>query len=137
MRGSLLLLPLALTAAGCRIARTSANDAVARLDTAWIVPGETTFREVVKRLGLPPPVGKADDVPAYISADSLHYIALDTRSYRLDFGYIVTPTFEYTRTRLSHDILIRFDAEGRVTHLSRVRDLGEGCEVLEYREIAR
>ncbi len=38
MRGSLLLLPLMLTAAGCRIARTSANDAVARLDTAWIVP---------------------------------------------------------------------------------------------------
>lgn len=136
MRYCLLLLSLLSLLTGCKVARIKANSAIAQLDTAWITPGRTTFREVVSRLGLPPPVGKADDVPAYISADSLHYIALDTRSYRLDLGYIVTPTFEYTRTRLSHDILIRFDDQGVVTHLSRVKDEGNGCELLEYREIA-
>lgn len=135
MRAAFFLLPLLTAAVGCTVSRITANAAVAKLDTSWIEPGRTTFREVIARLGLPPPVGRADDVPTYISSDSLHYLALDTRSFRLDLGYILTPTFEYTRTRLSHDILIRFDADGRVTRLSRVRDLGDGCEVLEFREV--
>lgn len=136
MRG----LPPALGAAllllgGCTFARVRTNRGVERLETAWIRPGETTYAEVLDRLGLPPPVGRADDTPAWLSSDALHYVSLDTRTFRLELGYILTPLFERTRTVPSHDLLIRFRGSV-VSQVSRVRRRGGEMEVLEFREAA-
>lgn len=130
--------PLALGATllllgGCAFARVRTNRGVEALETAWIRPGVTTYAEVLDRLGFPPPVGRADDTPAWLSSDALHYVSLDTRTFRLEFGYVFTPIFERTRTVPSHDLLIRF-REGVVSQVSRVRRRGGEVEVLEFRE---
>lgn len=135
MRGvALLLLSLAL-GGGCTFARIRTNRNVETLDTSWIRPGETTYAQVIERLGLPPPVGRADDAPAYLSSDALHYVSMDTRTFKLEVGYIVTPAFERTRSLPAHDILIRF-REGVVCQVSRIRRRGGDVEVLEFREVA-
>ncbi len=122
--------------AGCTISRTQTNRDIEQLDTAWIVPGVTTATEVIERLGFPPPVGRADDAPAYISSNSLHWLSTDTRLYKLSLGYIITPIFEWSRTVARHDILIRFDENDRVIQLSRVQRHGDEVKILEFREVA-
>lgn len=126
---------LAPAGGGCTFARVRTNRGVEALETAWIRPGETTYGEVLARLGLPPPVGRADDAPAWLSSDALHYVSMDTRIFRLELGYVVTPLFERTRSLPAHDILIRF-REGVVCQVSRVRRRGGKAEVLEFREAA-
>ncbi|MEG1480169.1 MAG: hypothetical protein RSD41_04105 [Kiritimatiellia bacterium] len=111
------------------------NERIEKLETSWIVPGVTTDREVLQKLGLPPPVGRADDSPAYLSAESLRYCSQDTRIWKLQLGYILTPIFEQTNTVIAHDISIRFK-DGIVTQISRVRRRALGApEILEFREV--
>lgn len=126
------LLALALCA-GCSFSRIRTNPEVAELETGWIVPGQTTFREVAGRLGMPPPVGRADDAPAYVSAEALHWLSTDTKTFELKVGYIVSPIFRWSRTVAADDLLIRFDEAGRVRLISRTRRRGDTVEVLDFR----
>lgn len=132
MRVALLPLCLALCA-GCTCSRIVVNPGAASADTAWIVPGRTTFAEVTERLGFPPPSGRVDAAPTAISADALHWRTLDTRRFQLKFGYIVSPIFRWSRTVASEDLLIRFDAAGRVSLVSRVRQRGDAYKLLDFR----
>ncbi len=121
---------------GCTCSRVVTNPEVAGLSTAWVEPGRTTYAEVVRRLGMPPPVGQVDDVPAYVSAEMLHWRSLDTRVWELHFGYLVSPIFRRSRQVAADDVLIRFDAAGVVSLVSRVRRRGDGFEVVDFREAA-
>ncbi len=134
MKRFFALCTVLLLCAGCTISRVQTNRGLERLETAWIEPGVTTVTEVIERLGFPPPVGRADDAPAYISSDSLHWMSTDTRRWTLALGYIVTPIFEWSRTVARHDLLIRFDEHNRVLQISRVQRLGGEVTVLEFRE---
>ncbi len=127
--------PLLLLCAGCTVSRICSNPGLEHMDTAWIQPGVTTLDEVVQRLGFPPPVGRADDAPAYLSSETLHWLSTDTRHRKLAIGYVITPIFEYSRTVAAHDLLIRFDENGRVQQLSRVQRTGDKITLLEFREV--
>lgn len=119
---------------GCTFSRVRTNPEVADLETAWIVPGTTTYREVVGRLGMPPPVGQADSAPAFVSAETLHWLSTDTRIFELKVGYIVSPIFRRSRTAAADDVLIRFDNAGVVRQVSRTRRRGDETTVLDFRE---
>lgn len=112
---------LAFLAGGCTFARVVTNDAVRDMRTDWIVPGRTTRAEVLARLG---PPAAATDRSRTMSDRMCRYIRTDTRSAKLEARFIVTPTFERTRTRLTEDILAEFDDHGTVTRISRVIDPG-------------
>lgn len=134
MRSAALLTLLALVA-GCTFHRSVTNAYVKDLDTGWIRPGETTFTEIVKRLGLPPMM---QGVNGYTS-DALHYVCLDSFEGKLEAGYIVTPTFSRAHECDGEDILITFDEAGVVKLVSRTRmrrkpiDGSPSVEVREYR----
>ena len=119
---------------GCSFSRVRTNPEVANLETAWIVPGVTTWREVVGRLGMPPPVGSADSAPAYVSDEMLHWVSTDSRIFELKIGYVVSPIFRRARTVAADDVLIRFDEAGRVRLVSRTRRRGGETTVLDFRE---
>lgn len=126
---------LAIAFAGCTFSRVRINEGVETLDTAWIRPGETTFDEVIARLGLPPPAGKVDDVALYLSDDLLHWVSMDTFTAKLELGYILTPLFEHSRTVAAHDLMICFDQHRVVSRISRTARRGREVRLLEYREV--
>lgn len=64
---------LAAFVAGCTCSRVRINEGIEQLDSAWIIPGQTTFEEVITRLGLPPPAGKVDDVALYPMTSSIGF----------------------------------------------------------------
>lgn len=126
---------LAALAAGCTCSRVRINAGIESLDSAWIVPGQTTFEEVIARLGLPPPAGKVDDVALYLSDDLLHWVSTDTFTAKLEFGYFFTPLFERSRTVVAHDLMICFDERRVVSRISRTANDGRVVRLLEYREV--
>ena len=125
---------LAAFVAGCTCSRVRINEGIEQLDSAWIIPGQTTFEEVITRLGLPPPAGKVDDVALYLSDDLLHWVSTDTFTAKLELGYILTPLFERSRTVVAHDLMICFDDRRVVSRLSRTTRVGSTVHLLEYRE---
>ncbi len=128
-------LALALCLTGCTFHRSVTNAYVKALDTHWIRPGQTTFDEVVQRLGLPPML---QGVNGYTS-DALHYVCLDSFEGKFEAGYIVTPTLSRTHESDGEDILITFDERGIVRLVSRTRirrapiDGDAAVEVREFR----
>ncbi|MGN0886326.1 MAG: hypothetical protein ACI4RT_04930 [Candidatus Spyradenecus sp.] len=130
----LVLTALAAWGAGCTCSRVRINEGIEQLDSAWIIPGQTTFEEVITRLGLPPPAGKVDDVALYLSDDLLHWVSTDTFTAKLELGYLLTPLFERSRTVVAHDLMICFDERRVVSRLSRTAREGQRVRLLEYRE---
>jgi len=130
---------LAALLAGCTFHRSVTNAYVRDIDTSWIRPGETTFFEVVDRIGLPPMI---QGVNGYTS-DALHYVCLDSFEGKFEAGYIVTPTFSRAHESDGEDILITFDDAGVVQLVSRTRmkrtpvEGGQSVEVLEYRGVLK
>lgn len=119
--------------AGCSVNRTVVNGHVREIDTAWIVPGETTRDDVIRRIGMPPTVKHMGGV----RKDSFRWVTVDTRGKKLEAGYILTPTFEFSNDCFAHDLLITFDREGVVTLVSRTASDGENVRLLEWREAPR
>lgn len=134
LRHFLALAALTASVAGCTCLRIRINEGIEQLDSAWIIPGQTTFEEIIARLGLPPPAGKVDDVALYLSDDLLHWVSTDTFTTKLELGYILTPLFERSRTVVAHDLMICFDDRRVVSRLSRTARDGQKVQVLEYRE---
>lgn len=82
-------------------------------------------------LGMPPSVinGRGGVKP-----DSMRWVTSDTFTGTLEAGYIITPTFQMSREHHRHDLLIRFDEHGVVSHLSRTRSVNGENRVIEFRE---
>lgn len=124
---------VAVLLAGCSFSRTIVNDYVREIDTSWIVPGETTREDIIRRIGMPSTVKHMGGV----GKDSFRWVTVDTRGKKLEVGYILTPTFEQANERYAHDLLIVFDKKGVVTLVSRTASDGERVKLLEWREAAR
>ena len=111
-----LIAACAIVFCGCSFSREIVNPEVRALDVSWIEPGVTTKAEVVARLGFPPTVRGLSGV----SKDQFRWTTLDTFTKSFVAGYILTPTFEFSDEDYADDILIRFDAEDRVSLVSRM-----------------
>lgn len=129
-----LLALLLLVSGGCRISRDRVNPHVRDIDTSWIVPGETTRRAVIDRIGFPPATGGHG---GGVTADAFRWTIKDTRTVTLEAGYVVTPTFELSRSGSAEDILVTFDGEGTVTLVSRTVSDGRNTRIVEWRESRR
>ena len=129
------LLRLALVAilplGGCTFSRAVVNPHVRTIDTSWIVPGQTTRRDVIDRLGFPPHVRELGGV----KPRSFRWTTYDLSTQSLAVGYIVTPTFEKSRERFAHDILVCFDEQDVVTLLSRTAVVDGHLRLVEWKEL--
>ena len=132
----LLLVGLLPLSGGCTLERVRVNRHLEAADTSWIVPGQTTFGEVIDRLGFPPPVERADDAPAWITPDALRYVSQDSFTARLQIGYILEPIFERTSVHAADDLQMFFDSNGIVSRISRIRTEDGELIITDYREVA-
>lgn len=124
-------LALLVLACGCSFSRSVVNPHHARHDTSWIVPGKTTRAEVIERLGMPPSsvTGRGG-----VKNDAMRWVTRDAFTGTLEAGRIVTPTFELSREHHRHDLLIKFDAGGVVSLVSRTETADGKNRVIEFRE---
>lgn len=121
-------------AGGCHFSRAVVNPHHRTHNTSWIEPGKTTRAEVIERIGLPPSTiqGRGG-----IKDDSFRWLTRDTFTGTLEAGYIVTPTFEVSRERYQHDLLITFDDHGIVQRVSRTETVNGVTRIHEWREVEK
>lgn len=99
----LLTALLGLSSLGCNVVRVSLNTSLTAEDVAFIVPGQTTFAEVVARLGAPDSIGDSD------TGMVATYRFLDVKYSRVNFGWLakpwtpVDPDLIFSRTGLGID----------------------------------
>ncbi len=79
------LLSIALALEGCSAARISVNDTLRPDDVAFIVPGKTTWAEVVAKLGSPDMLAASDSG----AVGTYHF--LDLKYSRVNFGWLIKP----------------------------------------------
>jgi hypothetical protein len=77
----ILLLTVSLWGCPLRWQRVSVNDVITPEDIAFIVPGTTSFREVVSKLGAPDELSESHLGPV------THYHFRDLKYFRVNFGY--------------------------------------------------
>ncbi|MBA2252534.1 MAG: hypothetical protein H0W13_07500 [Nitrospirales bacterium] len=70
---------------GCSFARLSINDEIGAGDVAFIVPGHTTLRDIIERLGAP------DEIQEASEGTVIFYHFLDAKYSRVNFGYLLRP----------------------------------------------
>lgn len=119
-----------LVLCGCQISRHQTNPHIRDIDTSWIQPGETTRRQVIDRIGIPP-AGK--DLGG-VTADSFRWTLHDRRTGALEIGHILTPTFEFSHTHSAEDILVKFDSDDKVALLIRTVSDGNQTSIIEWKE---
>lgn len=76
---------LGLSSHGCNVVRITLNTSIAQADVSFIVPGQTTFAEVVAKLGAP------DSITASDTGIVATYRFLDVKYSRVNFGWLVKP----------------------------------------------
>lgn len=115
---------------GCQFSRSQVNPHIRDIDTSWIIPGETTRRQVIDRIGIPPTANELGGV----TEDSFRWTLHDRRTGTLEIGRFVTPTFEFSHAHSAEDILLKFDKDGKVALLSRTLSDGRRTRIIEWKE---
>ncbi len=110
LRVLLLALALGFSASGCTWARIVVNERVKTLDPSFIVEGQTTWREVLRRLG--PPTSQPSD-------RSLIYSSSDQRVTEFGGGLFLWLPFHWSDQQQVYALLVEFDDNGVVTGVYR------------------
>jgi len=101
-----VILLIATVSCGCgalSFVRVTFNEPIKPEEAAFIVPGQTTFHDVVKQLGAPSEIKETTDG----AVGTYHF--LDVKYSRVNFGWIarfwlpVNPDFILSRGRLGTD----------------------------------
>lgn len=79
----LLAIDLVLSSCGTPIQwqRLTINEPIKPEEVAFIIPGRTTFPEILEKLGAP------DDISGSKRGPVVHYRYLDQKSFRVDFAW--------------------------------------------------
>ncbi len=115
MVAGLCLLAAALTLVSCQWRRVTVNDPISPDEVSFIQEGQTTFTEVVAKLGPP------DEITAKGTILVARYRFRDGKYFKIDFGRLltfwspVTPEMSLARGQLETDVFqIVLDSTGVV-----------------------
>ena len=115
-----------LVSQGCNVVRITLNTPLKPEDVAFITPGQTTFPEVIDKLGSPDSLTDSNNGVVAI------YRFLDMKYSRVNFGWLVKPwspvdpDLIISRTGLGTDAFeVLYDANGVVTHHSFLRHVSD------------
>jgi hypothetical protein len=121
---SLVAVVVCISVVGCNVVRVSLNTTITPDDIAFITPGNTTFTDVVTRLGAPDSIGETD------TGMVATYRFFDLKYSRVNFGWLakpwtpVDPDLIFSRTGLGVDAFqVALDHHGMVIHSSFQRHL--------------
>jgi hypothetical protein len=117
------VLPLVVAAltCGCAFSRLQINERNKLIDLDKVQVGQTTYMDVLREFGPPGPISVDRDAVNSISKHHLRYITIDARTSRFVFPVWVILPFVWNSTNATHDTLIEFDEEGKVTHATQIR----------------
>jgi hypothetical protein len=134
---AILTLAAGLAVAACdpiSWTRVTLNHPLKSEDVAFIVPGQTTLKDVVGRLGAP------DQLLPIRDGMAANYLYEDSKYFRVNFGWplgFINPLsyaphdLVLANTRLSADTFeVAFDARGVVAYAGFFRGAGARYEVL-------
>ncbi len=99
----LFLAFLCLSFQGCNVVRITLNTTLTSEDVAFIVPGKTTFTDVVAKLGAPDSITDSDT--GFVAT----YRFVDLKYSRVNFGWLakpwtpIDPDLIFSRTGLGVD----------------------------------
>ena len=114
-----LAIDLVLSSCGAPILwqRVTINEPIKAEDLAFIIPGRTTFPEILEKLGTP------DDISGSKRGPVAHYRYLDQKSFRVDLAWplrffiplfaipVISPEMSFADTNLGTDVfLVLFDS---------------------------
>ena len=109
-----LLAAAALAAGGCTFQRTVVNPYFRDLDPTWIVPGETTWEDILDRWGPPTPPTDQALTSALPTLRYFRYpVTASTQfAFMLPPSYLILP-WVWRDEQRTRDLFIEFDEEGR------------------------
>lgn len=114
-----LAIDLVLSSCGTPILwqRVTINEPIKSEDLAFIIPGRTTFPEILEKLGTP------DDISGSKRGPVAHYRYLDQKSFRIDLAWplrffiplfaipVISPEMSFRDASLGTDVfLVLFDS---------------------------
>ena len=113
-----LFLPmLILLLPGCGWHRTIVNEDVMKLDAEWIEVGQTTWMEVLEKLGPPQDTESTTQIlNAKLNQNVLKYVCYDakTTSLTLSLGAYLQLPFHWTDEQKKRELVVEFDGNGKV-----------------------
>ncbi|HKT36180.1 MAG TPA: hypothetical protein VJR03_15240 [Nitrospira sp.] len=122
----LLFVLSSLSLVGCNVVRITLNTPLTPDDVTFIVPGRTTFAEVIDRLGSPDSLNNSSN--GIVSV----YRFLDMKYARVNLGYLarpwspVDPDLVFSRTGFGTDAFqVFYDSHGVVVAHSFLRHVTE------------
>lgn len=122
----LFLLMISMIFEGCNFIRITLNTPLTPEDVAFIIPGETTFADVINKLGSP------DSLSDSTSGIVATYRFLDMKYSRVNFGWLarpwtpVDPDLILSRTGFGTDAFqVLCDSNGVVTQHSFLRHVSD------------
>jgi len=120
MRGCKLILALVvLFTAGCTFSRTVVNPEERNADIEWIQVGETTWIEVLRKMG-----GSISNEPAQVDVANrgLRFSVTETKAVSFAAILPISLPFAWYDARRTRDIYIEFDDAGLVREVWESRD---------------
>ena len=119
-----LLLPLALltiliSTSSCSFHRVIVNEHLKNQDVSWIRLGESTWIDVLKRLGPPENAAAPRENIPKLSPGGFKYTCYDTKTTELILQYIVMIPFRWRDIQPAYELLVEFDEHGRVSRVTK------------------
>jgi len=113
-----LLLTAAAAAAlsGCTFHRVQSNAAFETLDPTPLRIHESTFEDVLNRLG-PPSSGTVERIRDATSMVSFRYMCADEKSFDLLLSYGLILPFRWGDKRTGRELVVEFDGKGVVSDI--------------------
>ena len=106
---------LVLLLTGCGWHRTIVNEDVMKLDAEWIEIGQTTWMEVLEKIGPPQDTANSQQIlNARLNQHVLKYVCYDVKETFLLLAYYVSLPFHWTDQQQKRELVIEFDSDGKV-----------------------
>ncbi len=112
---------MVLALAGCTFHRTQSNHQLRELDPESIKIGESTWHDVLDKLG-PPSGGTVEKIRAGTSMMAFHYACADQKSFNVVLAYLLSLPFKWTDKQMGFELIVEFDAKGVVADVYAVRE---------------
>lgn len=110
----LLVLAATLVLGGCTFSRTVSNEGVRDLDPSRLEIGKSTWRDVIRELGMPAAATSERVGEAVPSFNYFKYTSQDTRTSQFFFEFWIFIPFRWVDDQAARELFVEFDENGIV-----------------------
>jgi outer membrane protein assembly factor BamE (lipoprotein component of BamABCDE complex) len=103
----------------CSWNRTVANPEYRNINPSFIKVGQTTQREVIRKLGPPGLSDEMNNLGDYFSARHVKYVTLESRCTKFEIPFFIFVPFVWCDKQNVSELLVEFDEQGVATGVYR------------------